>query len=305
MASALKRRPDLKSYSIFGTAAGAEGMPDLHIEALQARAAEFGYSVEPHVHPGMLQLILALRGHCALSLDDSRQEVIGPCVVSIPGGVAHSFDFQSDVSGWVLTVAHNRVFGASPSARENVVPLLRRPYLIEYQGQEDALHTLASLLRHLHQEFYSELPERTACLEYLLRLVLVNHWREVGRARMLPSALDRERSLFYQFRALVEQHYSKHWPMARYLGILRCSHDRLTQVCHLVTQSTPHGVILQRLAEEAKRLLVFTTATSADIGERLGFQEPSYFTRFFRRHTGMTPGAFRLKHDQSRLRRLE
>jgi AraC-like DNA-binding protein len=38
---------------------------------------------------------------------------------------------------------------------------------------------------------------------------------------------------------------------------------------------------------------VFTTAPAAHIAARLGFPEPSYFTRFFRRQNGMTPGDFR------------
>jgi AraC family transcriptional activator of pobA len=56
------------------------------------------------------------------------------------------------------------------------------------------------------------------------------------------------------------------------------------------------GVILERLAEEAQRRLIFTRASATKIGYALGFVEPSYFLRFFRKRTGMTPAQYRARH---------
>lgn len=48
-----------------------------------------------------------------------------------------------------------------------------------------------------------------------------------------------------------------------------------------------------RILLEAKRLLVFTTRSVADIGSELGFDDPSNFSSFFRQSAGTTPKAFR------------
>jgi AraC family transcriptional activator of pobA len=52
-------------------------------------------------------------------------------------------------------------------------------------------------------------------------------------------------------------------------------------------------LINQRLLLEAKRNLVYTTLTVYQVADSLGFSEPAYFSRFFKRATGLTPKAFR------------
>jgi AraC-like DNA-binding protein len=53
------------------------------------------------------------------------------------------------------------------------------------------------------------------------------------------------------------------------------------------------GCIDNRVLLEAKRLLVHTDLPAGAIGQRLGFPEATVFTKFFRRHTGLTPTGFR------------
>ena len=56
----------------------------------------------------------------------------------------------------------------------------------------------------------------------------------------------------------------------------------------------------QRLIEETQRELLFTPGSIKEVAFRLGFSDPAYFSRFFSRQTGMTPGAWR-EQEQVRL----
>jgi AraC-like DNA-binding protein len=49
------------------------------------------------------------------------------------------------------------------------------------------------------------------------------------------------------------------------------------------------ALLCHRLVFKAKRLLVHTDLTSAQVAEMLGFKDPSYFGSFFKRKTGQTP----------------
>jgi len=49
-------------------------------------------------------------------------------------------------------------------------------------------------------------------------------------------------------------------------------------------------VLHRRLATEARRLLRYTGASAAQIAAELGFEDPSYFSRFYLRMTGKRPG---------------
>ena len=52
-------------------------------------------------------------------------------------------------------------------------------------------------------------------------------------------------------------------------------------------------MIHQRLLLEAKRNLVYTAMTIQQVSDSLGFSEPAYFSRFFKRYAGVSPRAFR------------
>ncbi|MGB2130377.1 MAG: helix-turn-helix domain-containing protein, partial [Marinobacterium sp.] len=81
----------------------------------------------------------------------------------------------------------------------------------------------------------------------------------------------------------------------RELGI---SESRLHQICQKVSNRSPKKLIHDRIMQETKRLLVFTDQSSNDICYQLGFSDPAYFSRFFKRHTGMTAQQFRQTHKK-------
>ncbi|WP_153676373.1 helix-turn-helix domain-containing protein, partial [Pseudomonas aeruginosa] len=67
----------------------------------------------------------------------------------------------------------------------------------------------------------------------------------------------------------------------------------LNSVARRLSGQTALGIVHQRLLLEAKRDLVYTAMTVNEIADRLGFSEPAYFTRFFKRLSGVSPSAFR------------
>lgn len=84
---------------------------------------------------------------------------------------------------------------------------------------------------------------------------------------------------------------------ARRLGY---SESTLSRACVAATGHSAKHVVDLRTALEAKRLLVHSGATVAEIGHRLGFSEATNFVKFFRRLAGMTPLEFRTAHAPSR-----
>jgi AraC family transcriptional regulator, transcriptional activator of pobA len=286
-----RQSQDIERLSIYGEA-GSPGA-DLHLEAMQARAEALAYSIRPHVHPGMLQLLFATDGICRATVDGAVLTLRAPCLASIPGGVAHCFDFGPEATGWILTVAHDHVLDA-PLVRneDNTTSLLREPQVVDLRPHPRQATLLGMLFEQLDDELRTQQRGQRAGIEYLLRLILLHHWRAI-ETRQDSRHDDRDRTLFYDFRELLEQNFARPWSIPEYARRLKCSPLRLNRVCRAFTGQTANGVILGRLGEESRRLLQFTTAPAAHIGARLGFHEPSYFARFFRRQNGVTPGEFR------------
>jgi AraC-like DNA-binding protein len=82
-----------------------------------------------------------------------------------------------------------------------------------------------------------------------------------------------------------------------YAARLGYSVKTLSRACLAATGQPVKRVIDGRVVLEAQRLLAHTGEPVAVIARRLGFSEPTNFGKFFTRHTGTTPGAFRRAHE--------
>jgi AraC family transcriptional activator of pobA len=94
-------------------------------------------------------------------------------------------------------------------------------------------------------------------------------------------------------RKLVDEHFRRERLIAFYAETLAMTPDRLNDHVKRATGVTAGHLIRQRVLTEAKRQLVFTTQPIQEIAYDLAFSDPSHFTRFFRKQTGLTPQAFR------------
>ena len=100
-------------------------------------------------------------------------------------------------------------------------------------------------------------------------------------------------SLVRRFKQLVSEHFLTEHSVRDYAKRIGISTSHLRDTVKAVTGYAPGHIIREKLVREAKRLLSHSNATVAEIGYRLNFKDPSYFGRFFKRETGMSPVAFR------------
>lgn len=98
------------------------------------------------------------------------------------------------------------------------------------------------------------------------------------------------------FRDLLETNYTKLKSVNDYANIICISEKRLGQATSKVLGKTPKEIINDRILLEAKRLLVHTNLSIKEIGQELGFEDPAYFVRYFKKNTQTTPVEFRQSH---------
>jgi AraC family transcriptional activator of pobA len=95
------------------------------------------------------------------------------------------------------------------------------------------------------------------------------------------------------FIKLVERHYLEHLSVEDYAHRVGVSSSYLNSLCRQLAGQTALQVIHQRLLLEAKRELIYTGITISQLSDKLGFSDPTYFSRFFKRLSGQSPNAFR------------
>ncbi len=95
------------------------------------------------------------------------------------------------------------------------------------------------------------------------------------------------------FRDLLETNYTKLKSVNDYAKFICISEKRLGQATSKILGKSPKEIINDRILLEAKRLLVHTNLSIKEIGQELGFEDPAYFVRYFKKNSETTPVEFR------------
>lgn len=95
------------------------------------------------------------------------------------------------------------------------------------------------------------------------------------------------------FKDLLEVQFKEQKQVNSYSGQLSVTEKRLNQATSKVLGKTPKQMIDERVMLEAKRLLAHTNESIKEIGFALGFEEPTNFIKYFKKHHNTTPVEFR------------
>lgn len=105
-----------------------------------------------------------------------------------------------------------------------------------------------------------------------------------------PGRADR---LVSEFRLLVENRFRTDKSVAAYARLLKVTPGHLNDTVKERTGSVAGDLLRERVLLEAKRLLLHSQLGIAEIAYHLGYEDPSYFARTFRREVGTSPADFR------------
>jgi AraC family transcriptional activator of pobA len=130
-------------------------------------------------------------------------------------------------------------------------------------------------------------------LQKLLYTFLLHAEREKKSLDFVEIKPSSDRDYLTSFRDLLEIHFKSNKQVTFYSSMLSVTERRLNQATFKTLGKTVKQVIDERIVLEAKRLLVHTNCSIKEIGFTLGFEEPTNFIKYFRKHTYSTPVEFR------------
>lgn len=116
--------------------------------------------------------------------------------------------------------------------------------------------------------------------------------REYAAAHRLAPQRPTHR-VVSRFMELVERDAARRHRIADYAAELAVTPGHLSVLCTQYAGQRAKRLLDSVLASRARRMLLYTDESAARVGASLGFEDPSYFSRFFRRETGQTPKEFR------------
>ena len=150
--------------------------------------------------------------------------------------------------------------------------------------------TLDRVYQLLKEEYIGKrnfLLLRTLLKVFLLKLV------EQQSQQFVEQDFNQKR--VHQFQQLLEQHYKEETSVTFYADRLNITSKRLNQILKQKIHRTIRQCLHERLVAEAKHQLILSKLTIKEIATELGFDDHSYFSRFFKKMTGLTPEAYQKK----------
>ena len=96
-----------------------------------------------------------------------------------------------------------------------------------------------------------------------------------------------------RFKSLIEDHFKDYKNVSAYADMLNMNPSCLNEVSKKATGITAGEMIRNKVIDEAKQLLYASDLSGKEIAFELGFDDPAYFSRFFKKYTGQTLKHFR------------
>jgi AraC family transcriptional activator of pobA len=157
----------------------------------------------------------------------------------------------------------------------------------------DNTFEMEQLIQSMIQEYKSTTELRTEMMRSLLKIMIIKLSRRM-RTHCLPeSNMKNEIRVFKDFQALIFKNFLTMKKVSDYADALGMAPNYLNTIVRKVSGFTARHHIQQQIVVEAKRQATWEGISLKEIGYRLGFENPSHFSKFFKKTSGSSFSAFK------------
>ena len=280
-------------YSLHNFSSPERKSQQFQVEVFDAKRH---FSVKyPHRHD-FFEVLYLQKGSGYHVIDGNKYEIKPPCVFFMSPGQAHKLELSQDVEGYIF------IFTADFYLlnRSNQNSLIEFPFFYTIHQDnpplilkdESDIRFLDVLFRQSIDEIDQSGDHILEMLRSILDLILTTC---ATRYPVNENLLNKGKGqiLVKKFFHLIEENNHKNLSLSDYANKIGVTANHLTQTVKVLTGKTSLQIIKTKQLLEIKRLLVHTNMNISEIANQLNFEDQSYFSKFFKRETGLTPLQYR------------
>lgn len=272
------------------------GRSNYEIEHIKSGSTELDiYPVDVEHRDDYYIFIYQESGISTIVVDFQDIVISGNAIFCIQPGQIHFGSFTKDTSAWIFSVT------------TDWIPQEFRLFFMENTDFYKPAHIKSQIEKQAFKgafDLFSKFDEQADMLsEQVIKSmfdVCLNLFVQIFRQvsgnildnNLRPAVINR------QFKSLLLSNFRQIKSPAEYAALLNISPSYLNEVIKETTGFPVSHWIHQEIILEAKRTLFYTSNTVKEIAHTLGYADPSYFIRLFKKVTGISPQSFRQKYHK-------
>ena len=209
--------------------------------------------------------------------------------------IVHRFDNKEHLKGKIILFTDTFFCKTEADVRFLRKSILFNDLLsvsqIHLENQSELFQTILQLMA-TELEITTDDLQATILQNFLHNFLLLSE-REIRNQNFIKIKKGPDLDYVILFKDLLEANYKSQKQVNYYAKQIIISEKRLNQATTKVLGKSPKELIDERVLLEAKRILAHTTESVKEIAYCLGFEEPTNFIKYFKKHTATTPTEFR------------
>lgn len=266
---------------------------EFYVNTFKEHLKSHSFVEEPHRHDSYL-MVFFTNGSGIHEIDfDSFKIKSGSLFVLQPGQM-HHWSLSEDIEGFVIIFSqelYNLYFGHKKINDYNFYnSILNRPE-VDFKTEE-----IAKILPYFELLIQENNQHNKLQLDKMLNLLDCIH---IEIARKYGETFSHQTHSYNikisAFEVLLEEHFRTQKLPSFYAEKLNITLKHLNRICNEILQKTATEVIMDRVILEIKRMLIDKQLAVNEVAYAVGYEDYSYFSRVFKKQTGISPTEFRNK----------
>lgn len=261
----------------------------------QIAVKRYDPSINNYVDEERYVVLWIKRGIDAITVGQDRFPGQPNSVFFIIRGTEVEFEYGAYPQGWILSFSDEIFRDTAQRLTIRDADIFstfgRVPHVILSPRIGDRVASVAEMIDEL---VGSQLPHRETAITALLRTLLIYCDSDCNVYVEGAEKTDKVQ-IVTRYKDLVAERYTETHQTSDYACMLHITPQYLNQVTNEILGVTAKDIIHEQLTIEARHALKFSDASIKQIALKLGFSDPYYFSRYFKKHMGCTPSAYRLQ----------
>lgn len=248
----------------------------------------------PHRHENFYEIFLIINGSGINKIDFNKYEIKPGAVFFVSPGQVHDIEYTPDTEGLLFLFSADFYLLNKPDKNK----LYDFPFFYSINENQSAIYLdadqlddFASLFLKAQSEWHHKKPLfREIVLSYL-DIILSYSKRAFPQAEFTKAS--KGVLLVKKFKQLIDEHYLQNYSVKDFAQILLVTPNHLNETVKQLTGKNASSLIDEKMVLEIKRKLIYTSLNITQIANEFNFADQSYFSKFVKRHTGLSPEAVR------------